>query len=150
MRLKKSALAIVCILIGILIGSFGTMSWVGMKMAKTIVFFKELELVKSASLAMEGYNSGNTSIAIWALQQHLKSLDEYSEYELPYKTGMGMDSILTHARLAKLYKDSGQTNEKDTQVKNALAIAKISANAAFNSLTNEQLIFELIDKSQGF
>ncbi len=146
MRFKKISIAVVYILIGITIGSFGTISWVGIKMARTILFFKEVELGKSASMALEGYNSGNTSIAIWALQQHLKNLDECTELDWPYKTVIEMGRIITHARLAKLYKDIGQVEDKDIQLSKALAISKTSTNTAFNSLTNEQLLFEKIDK----
>jgi hypothetical protein len=146
MRLKKLTIAVVYILIGIIIGSFGTMSWVGIKMAKTLLFLKEVELGKSGSMAWEGYNSGNSSIAIWALQQHLKNLDEYSELDWPYKSVMEMDSFITHARLAKLYKELGQVKDKDIQLSKALAISKTSTKTALNSLTNEQLIFDWVDE----
>ena len=146
MRLKKLTIAVVYILIGIIIGSFGTMSWVGIKMAKTLLFLKEVELGKSGSMAWEGYNSGNSSIAIWALQQHLKNLDEYSELDWPYKSVMEIEIIITHARLAKLYKDSGQTEEKNIHLREALAISQSSDNTTFNSLTNEQSLFNKLDE----
>ena len=119
-------------------------------MAKVICFFKEAELGKSTLSTWEGYNSGNTSIAIWALQQHLKNLEEWSEIlenpeiDWPYKNNVEIELIITHGRLAKLYKDTGQTEEKDVYLSKALTISQSSANPAFNCLTNGTLLFDKV------
>ncbi len=150
MRFKKLTIAVVYILIGIIIGSFGTMSWVGIKMAKTFLFLKEVELGKSGSMAWERYNSGNPSIAIWALQQHLKNLGEWSkimedpEIDWPYKDNIEIELIITHGRLAKLYKDTGQTEGKEVHLKEALSISQSSDKPAFNCLSNEALLFDKV------
>jgi len=59
---------------------------------------------------------------------------------------MEIEIIITHARLAKLYKDSGQTEEKNIHLREALAISQSSDNTTFNSLTNEQSLFNKLDE----
>jgi hypothetical protein len=82
-----------------------------------------MDIVQSEEGAMQAYKHDSVPVAIYALTELLnkqKAVEQNGGTALLGKRIASMDLMFTHARLAKLYAEAGQTNLSEQHISEAL------------------------------
>ena len=145
MKAKPVILCVIAFLIGAMLGALGAFAYSGKMIAESVVLLKTLELRKSADPALEAYKHEKPKVGIWALSQHLKLIDELNEIEYPSRWELDTHAIITHARLAKLHDTLNLPKGKARHTHEAIALAKGSGLEAFEHVTSEKSLWELLE-----
>lgn len=140
-----------CCVLGLAFGIGGT--YVAMRLhstkhaAKTLSAVEQMKLGEESERAHHAYRHESKPVAIYALSQYVKQLKQVEEMpDNPHlMTGrmLAFDLTLAHARLARLYAETGETNLSAQHLTHALAYAQKSPAAG---ITNQTGLAELIDK----
>ena len=140
-----------CFVIGLALGVGGTyffaMAHWGKTTADGLFLIKELEVADSGTRAFEAYQRESRPVAIYALSQHLVTLQKAHEIGSESPVFMTRLEILrgmmfTHARLAKLYTEAGQTDLSAKHVAEALRFA--GETGKFPAVTNQPALTEIV------
>ena len=95
---------------------------------------------------MKAYQHDSVPVAIYALTEVLdkqKVAEQFGETPLLSKQMISIDLMLTHARLAKLYAEAGQTNLSAQHIDEALRYAKVDRNL---EITNQDELMDFVAK----
>lgn len=151
MSKKTYFISIGCLIVGLMLGIggtyfFTTVYW-GKATANGLFLIKELEIHDSGTRAFEAYQHESRPVAIYALNQHLTALQKAQEIGSESRVFMTRLEILrcmmfTHARLAKLYAESGETNLSVKHVTEAFKFA--SETSTFQAVTNQSQLTEIL------
>ena len=151
MTKKAYFISIGCFIVGLMLGIggtyfFGVAHW-GQETANGLFLIKELEVADSGTRAFEAYQGKSSPVGIYALSQHLMTLQKAQEIGSESPVFMTRLEILrgmmfTHARLAKLYAESGQTDFSAKHVAEALRIA--NETGKFPAVTNQPALTEIV------
>ena len=113
-------------------------------------------VVTSQSKANEAYQQESSPVAIYALTQSLDRLKECEQSPTNFtiagepffmsKQQFAFYMMTTHARLARLYSETGQTNLNVQHVAEALSYAK--EGGKYYAVTNDPALMEFISKPE--
>jgi hypothetical protein len=155
MKKKTWFISVGCLIAGLAIGYFCGLIHGGGTLANTLALLKETELSESGERAFQAYQHESKPIAIYALTQDLNTLQDVKELgNNPFAstpTEIQRRLMFNHARLAKLFAESGQSNDSTNHIAEALKYAQetsadSNAIARFSSVTNETQLFEMLAK----
>jgi hypothetical protein len=155
MSKKAWFICIGCLIGGLLVGAFCGALYATKQFAEALALLKAGELSESGERAFQAYQHESNSIAIYALTQDMNTLQDAKELgNNPFfatPTEIQRRLMFNHARLAKLFAESGQTNASANHITEALKYAQetsIDPNAIgrFSSITNETQLFETLAK----
>jgi hypothetical protein len=154
---KAYFIAVGCFLGGLLLGVSGTcffgMAYWGKQTAEGLALIQEMEIAESGQLAFAAYQQETPQVAIYALSQYLDRLKKAEEIGgdnavFMTKNGLNFDTMLAHARLAKVYAAAGQSDRSTRQIAEALRRAR--QDRKLQAITNETVLTEIVarmDKS---
>ena len=109
---------------------------------KTIGVMMYEPLLQSSDTAFEAYTSGEPAVAFWVLQRHLARLDEFEKRGFPRKEELLRQRFFTHARLAKLYANQGNSQQETKELELATA-------TGFMHLTDKKDIYHALSAFDG-
>jgi len=136
-----------CLIAGFAIGYFYDEAVTGKHIADYYGSINLLFLGESANHASHAYQHESSPVAIYALTEFLDMQTKLAHTEtnnLSNKKMFSDDMTLTHARLAKLYAETGQTNLSEQHIDEALNWAK--EGHIFQWITNKSTLMELVAK----
>ncbi|HEX3889298.1 MAG TPA: hypothetical protein VHX90_00485, partial [Verrucomicrobiae bacterium] len=125
---KKSCFyCIGCLVLGLAAGYFYAQVRAGHVIADTFATLEMTDLGESSERAQNAYQHESIPVAIYALTELLdkqKTAEQIGETPFISRQIISIDLMLTHARLAKLYAEAGQTNLSVQHIDEALNYAK--------------------------
>jgi hypothetical protein len=135
------------LLLGVGGACFFGMAYSGKKTADGLALIKEMEIAEAGQNAFAAYQQESRPVAIYALNQYLDSLQKLEEMVgtnpvFMTKMMVNFDSMLTHARLAKLYAEAGKSDLSTQQVAEALKCA--SQDGKLLAITNQATLTEIL------
>jgi hypothetical protein len=140
---------------GLVIGIFSGAVYATKQFAEALALLKAAELTESGDRAFQAYQHESNSIAIYALMQDVKTLQDAQKLgKNPFyatSTEVQRRLMLDHARLAKLFAEISQTDASTNHIAEALKCAQetgVDSNtvARFSTITNETQLFETLAK----
>lgn len=135
-----------CLVLGLVVGYFYARASAGRVVANTFATLEFTDLGESSEHAMKAYQHDSVPVAIYALTEvldKLKAAEQLGETPLLSKQIISIDLMLTHARLAKLYAEAGQTNLSARHIDEALRYAKVDSNL---EITNQDELMDFVAK----
>ena len=152
MSKKAYFVAAGCFIVGVFLGVGGAYfcggAYSGKQIAEGLALFKEMEIAESGQRAFAAYQHESPLVAIYALSQYLDTLTKTEELAgenavFMTKSGINFDTMLAHARLAKVYAAAGQPERSTQEIAEALKRAK---NARLKTITNENTLTEIVTR----
>ena len=144
----------VCLIIGLAVGYFCGQARINRRAANVNAACNTAGVASSLRKANEAYQHESRPIAIYALTQSLDKLKECEQFPERFtiagepffmgKQQFAFYMMTTHARLAKLYSETGQTNLSVQHVTEALNYAK--EGGKYYAVTNDPALMEFINK----
>jgi hypothetical protein len=116
-----------CLVVGLAVGYFYAQASAGRVVANTFASLEMVDLGDSGNRAFQAYQHETIPVAIYSLSEYLDKLKAAEQAgETPFVSSqiLSIDMMLTHARLAKLYEQTGQTNLSEQHFSEALGCAK--------------------------
>jgi hypothetical protein len=117
----------------------------GRAAARTFALLKFTELGEAEARASQAYQHESSPVAIYALSEALEAEQETAQSGgTPFlsKQSLSMDLMLTHARLAKLYRKTGRTNLSAQHLAEALKYTGAANNN--QGITNEAALIDFV------
>ena len=114
--------------------------------ANTLACLEMTNLGESSERAQKAYQHESLPVAIYALTELLdkqKAAEQIGETAFMSKQIISIDLMLTHARLAKLYTEAGQTNLSEQHFTEALNYAKADSKL---TITNRETLMDFVAK----
>jgi hypothetical protein len=151
MSKKAYFVAAGCFIFGVLLGIGGAFffggAYSGKQIAEGLALFKELEIAESGQRAFAAYQHESPPVAIYALSQYLDTLKKTEELAgenavFMTKSGINFDTMLAHARLAKVYAAAGQSDRSAQQI--AAALERANRDQKLRGITNEPALTEIV------
>jgi hypothetical protein len=153
MSKKAYFVAVGCFIGGVLLGVGGGyfcgIAYWGKQMADGLALIKETEIAESGQRAFAAYQHETPPVAIYALSQYLETLKQAEEIGganpvFMTKAAINFDTMLTHARLAKIYEATGQSDLSAQQF--AEALRRASQDPKFQIITNKTILKEIVSR----
>lgn len=153
MSRKAYFVAVGSFIVGLLLGVGGAFFcggvYSGKKIAEGLALFKEMEIAEFGQRAFAAYQHESPPVAIYALSQYLDKLKKMEELAgekavFTTKSGINFDTMLTHARLAKVYAAAGQSDRSSQHIFEALRRA--GRDQRLGSISNEAMLMEVLDR----
>jgi tetratricopeptide (TPR) repeat protein len=154
---KKTGLVIMCLVIGFVLGAFLTMAHTGHKLATAMFMLEEKEICQIGIAAEDAYYNQPNVVAVWALENYIKALNEAKEERRPAKVknpyfilSPDIDLVFTHARLGRLYKQMGNAEKSRYHFEQAISHSKYTKSKYFSPLNTEEdcvRMLEALDKA---
>ncbi|MFH1857024.1 MAG: hypothetical protein ABH836_07390 [Candidatus Omnitrophota bacterium] len=127
MKIKKTIIIILCLLFTGSIGYIFAVMRFGFSTAKTMFMLQEREIWQFGEAAKEAYFKEPSIIGIWALENYINVLNRVklerssSKKENPYfMLSPNRDIMISHTRIALLYKKMQNQSEYKVHIKEAL------------------------------
>jgi hypothetical protein len=144
-----------CLILGLSVGYFYAQARGNRAVASMFACLNIESVVASQRAANEAYEHESSPVAIYALTQSLDRLTECEQSPTNFtiagepffvsKQQFAFYMMTTHARLAKLYSETGQTNLSVQHIAEALSYAK--EGGKYYAVTNDPALMEFISKS---
>ncbi len=136
-------------ILGLAIGVVGKEIYDGKSVADGLFLMKELEVARSGEEAFKGYQHESIPVAIYALKQHLITLNHAEDVGGDNPVFMGKVQILretafTHTRLSRLYTQEGEADLSAEHM--AQSLHYIAQTDRYAGITNEATMLELVAK----
>ena len=138
--MKKYAILVAILTLGVVLGAVGALLYSTKLTARALLDVKSGELYRSYEVATEASKSQPAAVAIWALEQHLKLIDEFRKIGYSRRF-LDVQAIIVHARLAKLYEGLGEVDKSRNEVDSALEVAKSSNSPGLAKITSKERLF---------
>lgn len=145
-------LSLGCLVLGVILGIAGSYLVIMphyTKMASRTFFTAEAyKLGEDAQRSFYAYKHETKPVAIFALSEHLLALKKAKD--IPEKArllndrGLYLELMLTHARVAKLYAETDQTNLSVEHFSEALKCAEEAGDGA--TITNQTTLQAMVDR----
>ena len=135
------------LVVGLAIGYMAASASDGRAVSRAFATFRMTDLGEMEHRAFQAYQHESSLVGIYAQTEALDKLKDAKQYGLaPFMSAqmVSFDMMLTHARLAKLYAETGQTNLSAQHFADALTCAKETDNG--QGITNESALMELVTK----
>jgi hypothetical protein len=141
-----------CLLLGVMLGIAGTYLVIMphcTKMASRTFFTSEAyKLGEDAQRSFHAYKHESKPVAIYALSEHLAALKKAKDIpenaRLLNDRGLYLELMLAHARVAKLYAETEQTNLSAEHFSEALKCAAEAGDGA--AITNQISLQATVDR----
>ncbi|MEI6195224.1 MAG: hypothetical protein WCS42_12935 [Verrucomicrobiota bacterium] len=136
----------VCLIAGMAIGYVSAQVRDGGIIANTMACLNLTDLGESSKRAQNAYQHESRPVAIYALTELLdkqNATDHIGETAFMSKQIISIDLMLTHARLAKLYAEDGQTNLSEQHFNEAINCAKVGKKS---TITNRDTLMDFVTK----
>jgi hypothetical protein len=128
---KKIGLVVLGFVIGCVLGVILSMTYFGRTFAIGMFTFQEKEIFNQGEAAEDAYYNEPNEVAVWALTTYIKTLNELIKERSPAKVknpylllDPDIDLFLAHARLGKIYKQMGKTEESKYHFEQAITHKK--------------------------
>lgn len=148
---KKIGLIILCLAIGCVLGGILSMAYFGHTLATGMLMLQEKEIFKMGEAAEDAYYNQSNEVAVWALENYIKILNElkeersHAEAENPYFIlSPDADLVFAHARLGKLYKQMGYVKKSRYHFEQAISCNKYTP---WKSINREEDCLRILDAS---
>jgi hypothetical protein len=135
-----------CLVVGLAVGYFYAQASAGRVVANKFASLEILDLGDSENRTFQAYQHETIPVAIYALTELLdkqKAAELIGETTFMSKQIISIDLMLTHARLAKLYAEAGQTNLSERHFTEALNYAKADSKL---TITNRETLMDFVAK----
>lgn len=137
------------LVLGLIVGYFYAQARAGRAAANAYAAFEITDLGESAEHAQKAYEHDSVPVAIYAMTELLdkqKAAEQIGETAFESRQMISIDLMLTHARLAKLYGEVGQTNLSRQHIAEALRYAKSDSNLAITNRDSLMVFVAKIDE----
>jgi hypothetical protein len=134
-----------CLVVGLAVGYFYARVSAGSVVANTFALLNFTDLGETDERAFQAYQHDSAPVGIYALTEVLDKQTKAAQFGgKPFmnRRMISIDLMLTHARLAKLYDESGQTNLSEQHVVEALNCAKEWS----PFITNKIILMDIVAK----
>ena len=151
MSKKAYIIAVGCFIVGVFLGVgggyMGSMVYWGKQTADGLALIKEMEIAESGQQAFAAYQHESPPVAIYALNQYLDALKRTEDLAgdnavFMTRSGINFDTMLAHARLAKVYASAGQPDRSAQQI--AAALERANRDQKLRGITNEAALKEMV------
>ena len=135
-----------CLITGLVIGYYAAKGRDGSVAANTMAILQFTDMAQAEARAIQAYKHESVPVAIYAmteLLQRQKAAEQIGETPFLSKQIMSVDLMLTHARLAKLYGEAGETNLSEQHFAEALHYAEADGKPA---ITNRDTLMGFVEK----
>ena len=147
---KTIIVALSGVLIGLAIGCFGTMAYLGHDLAGAMFLLQEIEILEFENSAVDAYDNQPTEVAVWALENFIGVLNRIkeerapAEVENPYLMLTPDTSLVfSHARLAQLYQKLNNVEKYKYHLEQAITKGK---ETYLSSLDSEEKLIDFIHR----
>lgn len=148
---KKIGLVVLGLVIGCVLGGILSMAYFGHTLATGMFMLQEKEIFKMGEAAEDAYYNQPNEVAVWALENYIKILNElkeersHEEAENPYfMLSPDTDLVFAHARLGKLYKQVGYDEKSRYHFEQAISCSKYTP---WKSINTEEDCLRILDAS---
>jgi hypothetical protein len=135
-----------CLIIGLAVGYLYAQASAGHGVANTFALLKFTDLAETEDRAFQAYQHESSPVGIYALSEALdmeKAAEKAGATRFVSSQMLSIDMMLTHARLAKLYEQTGQTNLSERHFSEALDCAKADSKL---TMTNRDTLMDFVAK----
>ena len=146
---KKIGLVVLGLVVGCVLGVFLSMAYLGRTIATGMFLLQEKEVLNIGKAAEDAYYNEPNEVAVWALENYIKTLNELKEERKPAKVKNpyfiltpDIDLFLAHARLGKIYKQMGNDEKSRYNFEQAISLSK---NTGPKGLNTEDDCLKMID-----
>ena len=108
-------------LVGLIVGFGLGYAFEVVREGKSIGVMMYGPFMQSSDTAFAAYRTASPAVAFWVLQRHLARLDEFEKQGFPTGEDLLRQRFFTHARLAKLYADQGDSQQEAKELEMATA-----------------------------
>ena len=151
---KKIGLVVLCLAIGFVLGVILDMAYTGHNLATAMFMLQEKEIFKIGEAAEDAYYNQPNEVAVWALVNYIKTLNEVKEerghagVENPYFIlSPDIDLVFAHARLGKLYKQMGNAEKSRYHFEQTISHSKYTKLKCFNTEEDCVRMLDALDKA---
>lgn len=153
---KKIVLGVACLVVGFVLGGIISMAYMGHTISKAMFLLQEKEIFKMGEAAEEAYYNEPNEVAVWALENYIKTLNEVKEERAPagvenpyFVLTPDSDLVFTHLRLGKLYKKMGNEEKSRYHFEQAISQSKHTKIKGLDTEEDCVKMLEALDKIRG-
>lgn len=146
MNKKSYYYCIGCLVVGLAVGYIYAWNRDGRVLAIAFATLEIKDLGETAERAQKAYHHESIPVAVYAMTELLdkqKAAEQIGQTAFMSRQMISIDLMLTHARLAKLYAEVGQTNLSAKHIEQALSYAKIDSKL---TITNRVGLMDFVAK----
>jgi hypothetical protein len=151
---KKIGLVVLGIVIGCVLGIVLSMAYMGRTLARGMFVLQEGEVIKIGEAAEDAYYNEPNEVAIWALENYIKTLNDLKEERKPVNVKNpyliltpDIDLSFAHARLGKIYKQMGNDEKSRYNFEQAISYSKNTKLKSLNTQEDCEKMLDALDKS---
>jgi hypothetical protein len=151
---KKIGLVVLGLVGGCVLGVFISMAYMGHTLATGMFLLQEKEVVNIGQAAEDAYYNEPNEVAVWALENYIKTLNELKEERKPAEVKNpyfiltpDIDLFFTHARLGKIYKQLGNDEKSLYHFEQAISYSKNTKLKSLNTQEDCLKMLDALDKS---
>ena len=156
---KKIGLVVLCLVIGCVLGGILSMAYLGHNLATGMFALQEKEIFNIGEAAKDAYYNEPNEVAVWALENYVKTLNELKKEHAPAKTknsyyipyyilSPDIDLVFAHIRLGKLYKQIGNAEKSRYHFEQAISYGKYTPLKSINTEEDCLRISDDLDKTR--
>jgi len=153
---KKIGLVVLGLVIGCVFGIVLSMAYTGRTLATGMFMLQEKEIFKIGEAVEDAYYNEPNEVAVWALENYIKTLNNLKEERKPAKVknpyfilSPDPDLVLSHARLGKLYKQMGNTEKSHYNFEQTISYSKNAGPKGLNAEDDCLKMLDCFDKEHG-
>jgi len=145
MKMKIVFAALSSAIVAMVVTGLASYVYHGKVFAEILLLQKTLELHQSEEKSFEAYENEQPEIGVWALENHLEFIQELDDIDYPKEKELQLNSMLTHARLGRLWSKLGDTEKESREVQESLRIAE-AIGPMFRNVRSKEALWEIVDK----
>ena len=150
---KTIIFTLLAFVIGLALGYIITTAFTGYKIASAMFMLQEQEILEMEEVAVQAYYNEPNEVAVWALENHIKTLNRLkeerspSDVENPYFILSPAQSLVcTHARLGQLYKKMGCVEKSKHNFEQAMSNIENAKLKAIKTVEDLVALINRLDK----
>jgi len=151
---KKIGLVVLCLVIGFVLGVILSMANYGRKLAPAMFMLQEKEIFKIGEAAEDAYYNQPNEVAVWALVNYIKTLNEVKEERSPagvenpyFILSPDIDLVFSHARLGRLYEQMGNAEKSRYHFEQAISYSKYTKMKGLDTEEDCARMLDTLDKA---
>ena len=152
---KMIGLVVLCLMLGCVLGGILIMAYSGHTLATGMFMLQEKEVFKIGEAAENAYYNQPNEVAVWALENYVKTLNELKEERNPAKVknpyfilSPDTDLVFAHLRLGKLYKQMGSDEKSRYNFEQAISLGKNTRLKCINTEEDCLRTLDALDKAR--
>ena len=147
---KTIIITIITVIIGFTAGGIIAISYFAPGMSSAMFMLQEVEIAMMEEAAVQAYSDEPNEVAVWALENHIKTLNRLkeerssAEVEDPYVIiSPDQSLVLTHTRLGLLYKKMNNQLKSTHHFEQAMSHIE---NARLRGIKNQDDLITLVNR----